>query len=119
MVIGLNPGGEAGIFADYSQWEAARGETSPTGEKPVREARVPEPAGPKRKLSYIEQREWDAMEGRILEAEEALATWHREVQDASSDAQRLPVAYQQLQDAQHRVDELYARWAELESKIAK
>jgi hypothetical protein len=57
------------------------------------------------------------MEDRILEAEEELAVWHREVQDAASDAQRLPNAYQRLQEVQQRVDELYARWAELESKV--
>jgi ATP-binding cassette subfamily F protein uup len=117
MVIGLNAGGEAGIFADYSQWEAARGDQAEATEKPVREtSRAPDPTTARKKLSYIEQREWDGMEARILEAEETLADWHRQVQDAASDAGRLPAAYERLQDAQQRVDELYARWAELESK---
>ena len=119
VVIGLNAGGEAGTFADYSQWEAARGEMSQANGKPPRESRAPEPSGPRKKLSYIEQREWNDMEAKILEAEEELAVWHREVQDAAADAQRLPEAYQQLQDAQRRVDELYARWAELESKVTR
>ncbi len=58
MVIGLDDGGQAGIFADYSQWEAAR------DEQPVEKAAVKDralPAKPnKKKLSYLEQREWDA-----------------------------------------------------------
>src|SRR5229473_654696 len=37
IVIGLDGRGGAGIFADYSQWEASRGE-SPAGESPLREA---------------------------------------------------------------------------------
>jgi ATP-binding cassette subfamily F protein uup len=116
----LNAGGEAGVFADYSQWEAARDESPQPEEKPLREtARPSEPAAARRKLSYLEQREWDGMEARILEAEGQLAEWHREVQDAAADAARLPTAYQRLQDAQQRVDELYARWAELETKVAK
>ena len=59
------------------------------------------------------------MEEKILEAEEELEARQREVQDAASDGKRLPEAYQRLQDAQARVDELYARWAELESKVAR
>ena len=117
VVVGLDGEGEAGLFADYSQWQAWRDEQSP--ETPVaKERRAPAAeTGPKRKLSYIEQREWDGMEEKILEAEQDLAAWHREVQEGASDAKRLPEAYRKLQAAQARVEELYARWAELETKI--
>ena len=118
IVIGLNGEGEAGVFADYSQWEAARDE-QPVEKTVARERPIPSPAAPKRKLSYIDQREWDAMEERILEAERELAAWQRAVQEAASDAQRLPEAYEKLQQAQVRVEELYARWVELDSKVAK
>jgi uncharacterized protein (DUF3084 family) len=59
------------------------------------------------------------MEQKILEAEQELAAWHNEVQDASSDANRLPQAFEKLQQAQARVDELYQRWADLDAKVAK
>jgi ABC transport system ATP-binding/permease protein len=75
--------------------------------------------GSKRKLAYLEQREWDGMEAKILEAERGLATWHRELQEAASDAKRLTKAYEELQLAQRRVEALYARWAELEVKVAR
>ncbi len=118
VVIGLDGTGEAGVFADYSQWEAWRGaqaaETSV-----VKERRGPAPAtGARKKLSYIEQREWDGMERRILEAEQELAAWQREVQEFASDPKRLPEAYRKLQEAQARVDALYARWAEMETNVA-
>ena len=71
----------------------------------------------KKKLSYMEQREWDGMEEAILEAERELAAWQREVQTCASDAKRLPEAYQRLQQAQAQVEALYARWAELETKV--
>jgi ATP-binding cassette subfamily F protein uup len=119
VVLGLNEGGEAGVFADYSQWEAARGELpieTPAAKERVLPAAID---GPKKKLSYIDQREWDGMEAKILEAERELATWHHEVQEAASDAKRLPEAYAGLQDAQVRVEELYERWAELEEKVAR
>ena len=98
IVIGLD-GGQGGVFADYSQWEAWRGE--PAFPKNHQSPKLPSPAadGPKRKLSYLEQREWDGMEARILEAEQELAARQHEVQEAASDGQRAPEAYQKMQDA--------------------
>src|SRR5579864_7279351 len=117
VVIGLD-GGEGGVFADYSQWESSRSE--PAAERPTaKESRQPPPDAPKRKLAYLEQREWDGMEARILEAEQELAGWQQELQDAASDAKRLTLAYEKLQDAQQRVEDLYARWAELEAKVSR
>jgi ATP-binding cassette subfamily F protein uup len=118
VVIGLD-GGEGGAFADYSQWEASRTDR-PAEKTIVQSPRPPAPAeGPKRKLAYLEQREWDGMEAKILEAEQELTAWQRELQAASSDAKRVAEAYEKLQDAQHRVEDLYARWAELEAKLAR
>ena len=59
------------------------------------------------------------MEEKILEAEEDLASSDRAVQESASDPKRLPAAYAKLQEAHLRVEELYARWAELEGKVAK
>jgi ATP-binding cassette subfamily F protein uup len=119
VVLALDESGEAGVFADYSQWEAARG-GPPVEKAAVKEPAVPASAeGPKKKLSYIDQREWDSMEEKILEAERELAAWQHEVQETASDAKRLPEAYANLQHAQGRVEELYARWAELEEKVAR
>jgi ABC transport system ATP-binding/permease protein len=119
IVIGWDGSGEVNAFADYSQWEASRGE--PVAEKAaVKERDAPVPAaGPQKKLSYIDQLEWDSMEEKILEAERELAAWQLEVQEASSDANRLPQAFEKLQNAQVRVDELYQRWAELDAKVVK
>ena len=118
IVIGLD-GGEGGVFADYSQWEASRNETP--AEKPIAKEQRPAASAesPKRKLSYMEQREWDGAEAKILEAEEDLAALQRELEAAGSDVKRYTAAYEKIQAAQHRVEELYARWAELEAKVAK
>ena len=117
IVIGLD-GGEGGVFADYSQWEAWRSEAAPR--KPAAaEAPAPVRDAPKKKLSYLEQREWDGMEARILEAELELALRQRELQAAGSEGKGLAEAYEKLQDVQHRIEELYGRWAELEAKIPR
>ena len=118
IVIGLD-GKEGGVFADYSQWEASRNE--PSADKAA--AKGPRPPvqteGPPKKLAYLEQREWDAMEAKILGAERELAARQRELDAAASDAERVTEAYEKVQDAQRCVEELYARWAELEAKVAR
>ncbi len=118
MVIGLD-GGEGGIFADYSQWEAFRSEQ--VSEKPA--PKLPRPPAatdePKKKLSYLHQREWDGMEAKILEAEHDLAAAQRDFEAASSDHVRVTEAYEKMQAAQRRVEDLYARWAELEAQLVK
>jgi ABC transport system ATP-binding/permease protein len=118
IVIGLD-GGPGGVFADYSQWEAFRSEPAP--EKiPIKESRsAPLTDEPKKKLSYLQQREWDGMEAKILQAEQELAASQQELQAFASDANRVAEAYEKMQDAQRRVEDLYARWAELEAQVAK
>ena len=116
-VIGLDEG-RAGVFADYSQWESWRNEAA--AEKiPAAGARNPVRENPKRKFSYMEQREWDAMEGRILEAETELAERQRELQEAAAKGADPTEAYEKMLAVQHRVEGLYARWAELEANLPK
>jgi len=118
-VIGLD-GDAGGIFADYSQWEASRNDQPSAEKSMVKEPRLPAAAeAPKKKLSYLEQREWDGTEAKILEAEEELAGLQRELDAAGSDVKRYTASYEKLQAAQQRVEDLYARWAELESKVAR
>jgi len=54
---------------------------------------------------------------KILRAEQDLEQKKAAVQDAASDASRLQVCYAEMLAAQHEVDRLYARWAELEAKL--
>jgi ATP-binding cassette subfamily F protein uup len=118
VVVGLD-GAEGGVFANYSQWEALRREPPPP-RTVAKDSRLPAlEEGPKRKLTYMEQREWDGMESAILAAERELADCHRELQEAGMDGRGLAEAYDRLQQAQRRVEDLYARWAELEAKVAK
>ncbi|MCE5310252.1 MAG: ABC-F family ATP-binding cassette domain-containing protein [Acidobacteriales bacterium] len=117
MVIGLDSE-ETGTFADYSQWETARREHAKEKEPAKETPRSAAPASRgKKKLSYNDQREWDGMEQKILEAEQELATWEARMQEAASDAEPLMEACRNADAARVRVDELYARWAELEKGV--
>ncbi len=75
---------------------------------------------PRKKLSYNEQREYDAIEARIAEAERRVSAAEAMVNDpaVASDHERMATACGTLSAAQEAVSVLYARWAELESKLA-
>jgi ATP-binding cassette subfamily F protein uup len=119
-VLGLDGEGGARLYADYWQWEQAQQAQKPRPEsKPVRGAAAAlrtEPA--KRKLSYLEAREWEGMEERILAAEAELAARRQELQEPAvvSDPFRLQEVYGRLREAEEDVERLYGRWAELEAK---
>ena len=74
---------------------------------------------PKKKLSYLEQREYDtskpASRGRRPPRRGARAPASP---DVVSDPKKIEEAYAELNSAQAEVDALYARWEELESKLA-
>ena len=122
VVMGLDGQGGAVIYSDYWQWEAAQARDLPKPERPTPAASDPsrdrKGAIFKKKLSYLEAREWEQMETQILEAEGELDAVHAEMQspDVVSDGPRLEDCYAKLQSAEGRVAGLYARWAELENK---
>lgn len=93
------------------------GETKPEPKKVERA-----PAAPKaKKLSFKEARELEAMEQTILDAEGAVATLEQQVSDPSiykDRAAEVPALVAALDAARAKVEQLYARWAELE-QIAK
>ncbi|HYR85896.1 MAG TPA: ABC-F family ATP-binding cassette domain-containing protein [Terriglobia bacterium] len=116
IVLGLDGLGGAEVFADYAQWE----DWQRTREaKPAAERGQPARAtAARKKLSYIEAREFEGMEERIAEAERTLQARRAELEDPAiaSDGPRLMAASAEVEDAEKAVDALYARWAELEEK---
>jgi ATP-binding cassette subfamily F protein uup len=122
-VLGLNGSGGAGMFADYSQWEAWLQEREANSKSEARPSQsgggpVTVRASGKKKLSYLEGREYETIEQRVAEAEEALQSKREQLEDPAivSDGPRLMAAHAEMEEAQGKVDELYARWAELEKK---
>ena len=118
QILALDGRGNAEYFADYAQWEANRrdrekpGAGSASGERRAASGRA-------KKLAYLEQREWDSMEGTILAAEERLETAQRAAEDPAiaADAGALQQRFAELTAAQAEVDRLYARWTELGEKV--
>jgi len=121
MVLGLDGRGGAESFADYLQWEEWQAEiTQPAasdGSPAAKPAKAAENTA-KKKLSYLEAREFATIEQRIAEAEEMLQQKHAAAEDPAiaSNAAKLLSAHAEMEEAQKKLDELYSRWAELEAK---
>ena len=122
IVLGLNGRGGAESFADYQQWEMwqAEGRQSEkaTSRSVPRSGSSEETSTGKTKLSYLEAREYATIEHRVAEAELVLQSKREQLEDPAiaSDGPRLLAAHAEMEEAQHSVDELYARWSELEKK---
>jgi ABC transport system ATP-binding/permease protein len=124
-LLALDGQGGAAEYADYTQWEAGQRAAAEVAalrtaaERPLSTPARPAPPERPRKLSYHEQREWEQMESRILEAEGRLASCRRAAEDpaVASDHQALGERWAALSEAQAEVDRLYTRWASLEGKV--
>ncbi|MGA9507070.1 MAG: ABC-F family ATP-binding cassette domain-containing protein [Candidatus Sulfotelmatobacter sp.] len=127
VVLGLDGQGGVGRFADYLQWERWLGER----DRQVRseEATSEKSAGRrnggserqglgKKRLSYLEAREYETIERQVADAEEVLQAKRTQLEDPRivTDSERLIAAHTEMEEAQQKVDTLYARWAELEKK---
>jgi ATP-binding cassette subfamily F protein uup len=122
IVLGLNGKGDAETFADYAQWEAWQEQrskpdsaTGAAAQSPVSSASV---GTAKKKLSYLEAREYATIEQRVEEAEQLVQSKRAELEDPANamNAARLVSAQAALDAVQLALDALYARWAELEKK---
>jgi ABC transport system ATP-binding/permease protein len=124
VVLGLDGMGNAETFADYSQWEqwqvqGSKIEAQGSSEADVTAApKVQEKSGGKKKLSYLEAREYASIEDRVEAAEERLNAARDMLDDPSvaTNAEALTAALHEMEQAQAAADELYERWAELTEK---
>ncbi len=129
-VLGLDGRGGAERFADYSQWNAwknERGQKKNTELTPrsannngAEKSAAATPSGQiKKKLSYMEGREYATIEQDIADAERQLERCREALESPSiaSDAAALERAASAVAEAEGRVDALYLRWTELEAKL--
>jgi ATP-binding cassette subfamily F protein uup len=138
-VLGLDGRGNTGRFADYAQWEdwlEEQDEQEKSGQEEIKDARktarradgssagqqtgadAAPAAGSRKKLSYLEAREFAAIELRVEQSDARLAAARDRVEhpDVAINATALQQALTELDAAQHENDALYARWAELTEK---
>jgi len=121
-VLGFTGDGEISMFGDYQQWLTAVQKQAGTRQTDLK----PEP--PKKKplkkstkpgrLGYLDQLEYDQMEEKILAAEELCEKLEKQIEDPAlaADPDKLQNVWEQLDQARSEVEQLYARWDELERK---
>ncbi len=144
-VLGLDGRGNTGRFADYAQWEdwlveqdelERKGSSAGVTETDKNRRRADGSSGAqqqgaapaqaassagKKKLSYLEAREFATIEERVEASDARLHAARERIEhpEIAIDAAALEQALKELDDAQHESDALYARWAELAEKAGK
>ncbi len=115
QVVHLDGQGRARTFTSVEQALAHRPAAEPARPAPPPQAAAP--ARARRKLSYNEQREYDTIEQRIMEAEARAAQAEAAMNEPAvlNDHARMAAACDAVAKAQQTVADLYARWEELGS----
>jgi ATP-binding cassette subfamily F protein uup len=120
----LGFGGPEGVtyYAEYTQWlkdlaqqKKEKGRSKKISSFPDKK-KISKPQK-KGRLSYLDQREYDQMEGKIGDLEDRVAELQRkmELPEIVSDSVKLGDCWQELEETQGKVEKLYARWDELEA----
>ncbi|HYO09565.1 MAG TPA: ABC-F family ATP-binding cassette domain-containing protein [Tepidisphaeraceae bacterium] len=121
-LLALDGKGNATMYAELTQWERARDAAEQAESAARKAAAASAPAKPqaaaKKRLTWNEQRELEGMESAILDAETRVESLQATVSDPAvlADHVRSRDAFDALAKAQHEVERLYARWAELEER---
>jgi ATP-binding cassette subfamily F protein uup len=119
VLLALDGEGGAEFYAELAQWEQA---SASKDSKPAKDTTTARPAAmsaaPRKKLSYNEAREWEQIEGLIMQAEAALESKRQELllPEVVSNPQRLIALAGQIEQADAEVRRLFDRWSELEAK---
>lgn len=109
--IGLDGQGGSRSFHALSHWKPPK---KSVAAKVAKAPRTKSTNTGNVKLSYLEQREFDAIEGEIMEAEATAQTL--EATPANLDHAAMTRHFALLAEAQTRVSGLYERWSELDAK---
>jgi ATP-binding cassette subfamily F protein uup len=117
-ILAMDGQGGVEFFAELAQWEQANASKKAPPKPAARDKR--DAAAPRKKLTYLETREWEQIEDKVSQAEEVLEAKRQQLElpGVVSDPARLMSAAAEIDLAQAEVDKLYARWAELEAKRA-
>lgn len=118
-VLGFCGQGKVMFFSDYEQWQKELKQSEKKQEKAAKAPKAkPKEKKQKGRLSYMDQREYDAMEENILQAEEEEQELMQLMDDPETATQpeKLSECWDKLEEVRGNIQKLYARWEELEAK---
>jgi ATP-binding cassette subfamily F protein uup len=122
QVLGFDGQGNTTFFADYNQWldwlrsreKPAESSLNRSGKEKTKKRLN------RKKLSYLEQREYDAMEETIQPLEERGGELEILLADPgiANDPEQVETLWKEQQALNRQIEQLYDRWQELEEKIS-
>jgi len=106
---------ETNLYVDYVQWEAAQQAPPPSKTK----EKKAEPPPVKGKLSYMEKKEFEEIEGKISQLEEEVRNLNHllERPEIAENPQKLSEVCKEIGLAETQIEQLYIRWDELDKKL--
>ena len=112
-LLALGDPDQTSLYPDYLQWEQAQ--EVRTAKPQVKKEEAPRPKG---KLSYLEKKEYEEIEGKITRLEEEVQKLNHllEKPEIAENAQKLSEICQAIGLAENQIEQLYLRWAELDQK---
>lgn len=112
-VLALGDPDETTLYADYTQWE--KDQSAPASKT---QAKKDEPQPTKGKLSYLEKKEYEEIEGKISKLEEEVRTLNHvlEKPEVAEKPEKLSEVCTAIGLAENQIEQLYLRWEELEKK---
>ncbi len=123
QVLGFDNLGGVIYYADYEQWLADLKKNDISDGKSkiqvVRKESAPKKKQSKAgKLSYMDQREYEQMEEKIMEVEEEKESLQALMDDpeTAKNPQKLESTWAKLEAIKQQVEQMYERWDELEEK---
>lgn len=105
-------------FGAYTDLLEKQKNTVQVAESPKVEKVSAKPKQKKKRLSYQEQREWDAIEGEIMELEEGLEAIAEELNQVGSDFTKAQELTDKQQLTEEQLEAKMTRWEELSDLIA-
>ena len=109
-----------GNYADYQDWERLqkKKEEEYSKSKSVQSSEVTSEESKPKKLSYMEQKEFETIEKTIAEQEEQLEKLEAELSEASSnsDFEQVQSLNEKYEAQKNKIEKLYERWDYLNTK---
>lgn len=102
-----------GAYSDYLEKQQEK-----TNQKQKKQTTLPQKeTKQKKKLSYLEQREWETIEAEIMELETEVANSQKEIESTGSDFEKLQNLYEAQQQAEEKLIEKMERWETLSTLV--
>jgi len=104
------------VYADYMQWEKAQ--TAPAPKVQTTQAKKEDAPKAKPKMSYLEKKEYDEIEGKIAKLEEEVKVLNHKLEkpEIAESPQKLSEVCLAISLVENQIEQLYLRWDELEKK---